>query len=820
MRYAQIGALMLAAMVLAALAIHDSSTSGASLQAQSPARLKTPSSRIQLLQTAEPQPETGEVWKPEEPFKLDGPMPKDEAVSDAIKQSVDYLLAKQHPNGSWDDVLTGTMLSELADFSLDAVSLTALSGMALRAHVGYDRARIEPALAQATNFIMGQVFRGKLPLKVQYASWRYTTGLQFMVGEYQNTTDAERKAEIQACSRRMVSALLKMQLTNGETPLLDRTNAAKISEVAALLKLRGQLGLVLALPTDRDFRGGAPVLEMQLNSASHLAGIMAGDRIVEAEGMRIENAIDYYLLENSFLCGQTITLKVKRAAGNTETVSCPIPLAWAAYLGMEVGGSKSGLPEITRFFEQSPAKAAGCALGDIVTELGGQAIVTPQDYYNQLYKLKIGEQVKIALKRGDQTLSGELIAKIAPDGDLGIYVSQEDVSREEGIPVGASMARPAPGPVVPGPGGAALGMKPGDRLTHVNFIPIVSLDQLYGYEATIPAGIQVRVRWTRNGVASEGFLIARARLSPASLGVVLDVVKATDPPKIKSLVKDGPGATGNLQVGDIIVSIAGINTPTHVFYTRVISKFHAGETVEICVKRGANLLKGNFTLWKADKAFSDVEEGGWAYYPELGESTTFGTSAALLALYDTAKVMGINVPAQSIKAAENLVNSMRCLDPNNAGMETYAYRRGGLEKFPGAKGYVQDVRGCLGRNAICELVMFKAKRRTKADLEKTLNTWLQLRGELDRVRNFPLTHHQELYNNAAYYWLFGHHYSMKAAREVGGKTLEIMNQTVVKALMLKREQDGTWKHHESFGRICGTAMALLAFGETQGAWRK
>ncbi len=61
---------------------------------------------------------------------------------------------------------------------------------------------------------------------------------------------------------------------------------------------------------------------------------------------------------------------------------------------------------------------------------------------------------------------------------------------------------------------------------------------------------------------------------------------------------------------------------------------------------------------------------------------------------------------------------------------------------------------------------------------------------------------------------------MKAAREVGGKTLEIMNQTVVKALMLKREQDGTWKHHESFGRICGTAMALLAFGETQGAWRK
>jgi hypothetical protein len=88
------------------------------------------------------------------------------------------------------------------------------------------------------------------------------------------------------------------------------------------------------------------------------------------------------------------------------------------------------------------------------------------------------------------------------------------------------------------------------------------------------------------------------------------------------------------------------------------------------------------------------------------------------------------------------------------------------------------------------------------------------------VRNYPYTHLTNLWSNAAYYWLFGHWYAMKAARDVGGACCEKINEAVVKALMLKREKDGTWLHHESFGKVCGTAMALLALGEAQGGWRK
>jgi S1-C subfamily serine protease len=464
-------------------------------------------------------------------------------------------------------------------------------------------------------------------------------------------------------------------------------------------------------------------------------------------------------------------------------------------------------------------------VGDIVTELGGAEIKTPQDYYNQLYKLKIGEVTTISILRGEETLNGQLQATLAPESDLGIYISEEDFSTEPGVRVGDSMLRHQMGAAfeVPGPGGAAVGMKPGDRLTHINNIPMLYPEQVLAMEATIPAGIQVAVRYTHEGVAKDGIIVPRAKYSPGSLGIILDVAGPMDPPKIKSVLQNGAGAGAGLVAGDIIVSIANVKVPTHVFYTRLMGKFLAGETVDIVVNRAGKLLMGKAVLGKADRAFTDVEEGGWSYYPFLGESMTFATSATLMALYDAATVMGIKAPVQAIKAAEAMVNGLRCLDMNDGATETYAYRVGEVNlgsKRPGSNRYFIDQRGCMGRNSVCELAMVRAGKRSKADLEKTLQNWMKNRGELDKVRNFAGTHYQELYNNAAYYWLFGHMYSIRAAREVGGATYDKVNEVVVKALMLKKEKDGGWLHHVAFGKVCGTAMALIAFGDTKGGWRK
>ena len=823
MKYAKVAVLCLGAALAALLALHQPQAQAPGLKGEitrgHPSRL--------LVQDAS-------QWKPDQPYDLSGPMPKDEAVIKAIAEGLELVLSKQDANGGWDDeeIAFGPgkdQISAVARQAADAVSMTALCAMALRAHSGYDPERINPAIERAITFVMNQVFRGKLRLDVYYACWRYSLGLQLLANEYPLCKDENRKAEMQACARRMVNALMKLQMSNGEARLLDRVGKRNIAEGASVYQLHGHLGIILAAPTDTDFRGGATVVDMWRDGPAHKGGLGIGDRILEVEGLRVENAVDYYNVEAGFLCGQRVALKVKRKDGSMGNVSCDIPLAWAAYLGMEVGGDKDGKPRVTTMFPLSPAQQAGVGVGDIVTELGGVEIKTPQDYYNQLYKLKIGEVATITIVRGEETLNGQLQAVLAPESDLGIFISEEDFSNEPGVRVGDSMMRHQMGAAfeVPGPGGAAVGMKPGDRLTHINNIPMLYAEQVMAMEATIPAGIQVAVRYTHEGVAKEGILTSRAKFSPGSLGVILDVAGPMDPPKIKSVLQNGAGAGAGLQAGDIIVSIANVKVPTHVFYTRLMGKFLAGETVDIVVNRGGKLLMGKAVLGKADRAFTDVEEGGWSYYPFVGESMTFVTSASLMALYDAATVMGIKAPVQSIKAAEAMVDGLRCLDINDGASETYAYRRGEIEggalggaKRPGTNRYFIDQRGCMGRNSACDLAMVRAGKRSKADLEKTLQNWMKNRGELDKVRNFPVTHYHDLYNNAAYYWLFGHLYSIRAAREVGGATYDKVNEVVVKALMLKKEKDGGWLHHVAFGKVCGTAMALIAFGETKGGWRK
>jgi hypothetical protein len=37
--------------------------------------------------------------------------------------------------------------------------------------------------------------------------------------------------------------------------------------------------------------------------------------------------------------------------------------------------------------------------------------------------------------------------------------------------------------------------------------------------------------------------------------------------------------------------------------------------------------------------------------------------------------------------------------------------------------------------------------------------------------------------------------------------------------MLDREDDGYWLDHPSFGKLCGTGLALWILGETEGPWR-
>jgi hypothetical protein len=227
---------------------------------------------------------------------------------------------------------------------------------------------------------------------------------------------------------------------------------------------------------------------------------------------------------------------------------------------------------------------------------------------------------------------------------------------------------------------------------------------------------------------------------------------------------------------------------------------------------------------------STNEEGGWAYYPEMGESPSFSTAAAMLVLMDVDKDLGIKglskVLKAPLKSAAALMNSLRVEEKENGGQETYVYRGGSKEM--GQIG--MDVKGCQGRNAICELALVRIGlfRRNKSSLKKIIDQWTKYRGELDAVRNMEYynppgkggsPHNFDRNFNAAYYWMYGHYHTLLAAKECGGKTFTDINQLCTKAVMIDREGDGTWLGHPSFGKLCGTSLALWILGETEGPWR-
>src|SRR5690606_15375858 len=123
--------------------------------------------------------------------------------------------------------------------------------------------------------IFDRVYRGKLPLQVWYANWRYTLGLKFLHQEYMNTTDQEFRNELRSVCRRMVQGLLKLQLSNSEAPALEKKRRTRLSSRFKNSAMPSQLGVVLAPPTDEDYRGGALVLRVLPGSAAERTGIKA-----------------------------------------------------------------------------------------------------------------------------------------------------------------------------------------------------------------------------------------------------------------------------------------------------------------------------------------------------------------------------------------------------------------------------------------------------------------------------------------------------------------------------------------------------------------
>lgn len=777
----------------------------------------------------DPSQRDPDAWVPQDPYDLTGPMPTDEEVRTAIKEGVHHVLTSQQENGSWDVLLEGHLLSYTADQAMDAVAVTSLAGISLAPHKHLDE-RIEPALEKAAAFVIDRIIRGKLSFQVDYACWRYTLALEFMIERHQSTTDADRKALYHSTAKRCMDGLLRIQLNNGERTLMDQRRRARADARAAKAALPGDMGVVLTLPTDQDYRGGAPVEGTVAGSAAEKAGLKPGDRITEAEGIRIENAFDYYLLELEFIQGQTIDLKVKREGGSVESISAQIPMTWPIYTGIAVRwDGNSAIAD--NFLAKSPALKAGMEVGDKITSINGIAIASDADLKKAVSALAPDKDVKVAVSRGGKSTTVTFKGAYAPEGALDIFSIAEDTSGLDGVEVkpyyemyGLQSGNPA---FFRFPGFAALrlGIKVGDRITHINHVPIAGLDHYQFVSARLPAGEPVNVRWVRGGEQMEKSTMVSPLVQPGSMDVVFVGGAIAGQAsqllysecRIMQVLSGGSGDKAGLKPGDVITKVEGHNTPDRIAFSDVLMYYSAGDEVNVTFKR-----KGKEQTAKArlsSPSETPVEEGGWAYYPWMGLATTHSTSAALIALYRGRDLLGLVPPKSALGAGERLITGLRVEDPNIPGLESYLYKAD-AKQWAFALPFASDIRGNVGRICGCELQQYRAKLRTKDHLKKSVDAFIKYRYELDRVRDFWHTHARHLYQNAAYYWMFGHYYAILAAKEVGGDTAKKTNEIVLKAVMLDREEGGVWNDHHAFGDLIGTCQALQVLGECEGGFRK
>ncbi len=771
-----------------------------------------------------------EGWNFDPVLDMSGKMPSDDAVRNAIVKAVNFVLDSQHEDGSWDVELTGTILSNTADDAVDAIAATGLAGVALRYHVKVNPARIEPALRKAAEYVIDRVYRGKLPIAVWYANWRYTLGLKLLYGEYMATTDEEFKEDIIAVCRRMVNSMMRLQRSKSAPPLLEQKRRARLSSRAKRNATPSTLGVVLFPPTDTDYRGGALIERVLPGSQAEQAGLKPGMRITKAESLTIENALDYYQLESEWVGGQSVRIHVKSESGAVEMKNIKLLMQWPGYLGLKMSPSIGEGPIVADFLPFSPARDK-LEKGDVITEVNGTEVKTLEEFQKVLAtELKPGDRVRLKTLSGERKRRGSatISASAAPEGTFWIFPEDEDKESDGGIVV-APFRRPS------SPAQEA-GIEEGDRIIRIGDTPIIGYDHYVDFLGTVPAGASYKIIWVRNGEEMQADIVASPTPQPFELG--FDARPNPNPmePTWEAVVTmvdpRGPAKRAGLQVGDKILALNGVVTPdfwdfVRAFYDLQIS---AGEFITLKVQRGRNEHEVTYELPKRDITGDEeeVEEGGWYYYPQYNDAPSFATASAVLVLKDIDdNIREIKIPRHSMRAAAAFLTNLRINDSDNGNQETYLYSSDGKDPRAKPRG-LQNLRGCQGRNCICELALYRLGARQKVHVSRMVDQFLTHRHELDRVRGMEYyvsrqfggsPHCMDYFANAAYYWLYGHYHALLAAKTVSRRAGERMGEICVRALMQTRGDDGLWLGHPSFGKLCGTSEALWILGETDGGWR-
>lgn len=294
--------------------------------------------------------------------------------------------------------------------------------------------------------------------------------------------------------------------------------------------------------------------------------------------------------------------------------------------------------------------------------------------------------------------------------------------------------------------------------------------------------------WTEKMRESQGGLIgASPQMESEAKGGVL----------ITRVQPGGPAEKAGIKGGDRIFEVDGheINGIAHLM--DVIDSLEPGKTVKLKVHRGMGANGGGQPKLPDD--------GGWSYY-QWSESMSFTTATSVLALLD-AKSIGVDVPQAEIDRG---VRTLQACQFRGEGMSEDGF----VYRMHANKGIGIDIRGAIGRVAVCSLAIFRDGKADLASVSDAIDTFVRRRGELDRVKGYPGNHFVRSFANASYYFYYGHYYSALAIHSLKDEALQKKYGAFIQeALVATQWKEGTWTDHAAFGQLYGTAMAMMAMGQ-------
>ena len=211
-------------------------------------------------------------------------------------------------------------------------------------------------------------------------------------------------------------------------------------------------------------------------------------------------------------------------------------------------------------------------------------------------------------------------------------------------------------------------------------------------------------------------------------------------------------------------------------------------------------------------AASQTPSGGWGYYdfeavPTFPPSwaTSFMTGGAVLALRE-ARESGHALPPGMMEAALKALSQARLPD----GAYTYSVEAV-PRPTPGSE-RIQNPKGSLSRIQVCTLARFLEKSGVaEQDLRGGLDRFFELHKFLDVACCRPIPH-EAYYQNAGYFFLYGHAYAARVIRCLPQAAQASYRDRLEKILLALQTPDGSWWDFpmQGYAKPYGTAFALLA----------